>query len=58
MALETLLTSCIEDARTDKKRKAVTLTVDNADVVFAECFDLNAYIYTYSLANPGSARAG
>jgi hypothetical protein len=36
--------TCIEDARTDKKRKAVALTVDNADVVFTECFDLNAFM--------------
>ena len=34
------LTSCIEGARTDKKRKATALTVDNADDVFAEYFDL------------------
>lgn len=38
------LTSCIEDACTDKKRKAVALTVDNADDVFAECFDFNAFM--------------
>jgi hypothetical protein len=32
------LTSCIKDARTDKKRKATVLTVDNADDVLRECF--------------------
>ncbi|KIL58574.1 hypothetical protein M378DRAFT_181226 [Amanita muscaria Koide BX008] len=34
----------MEAARTDKKRKAVALTVDNADDVFNESFDLDAFI--------------
>ena len=39
------LASCIEDVRTDKKRKATVLTPDNhADDVFEECFDLDAFI--------------
>ena len=38
------LTFCTEGARTDKKRKATALTVDNADDVFAECFDLDTFI--------------
>jgi len=41
--VENSLSSCIEGAHTDKKQKATTLTVDNADAVFAECFDIDAF---------------
>ena len=46
-----------EDARTDEKRKAVALTVDNADVVFAECFDLNTFM-TLLDRNPNALHNG
>jgi hypothetical protein len=40
---ETSLSSCLVTAHTDKKRKAAALTVDNADIVFTECFDIGAF---------------
>jgi hypothetical protein len=36
--------SCLEATHTGKKRKAAALTVDNADAVFHECFDIDGFI--------------